>query len=371
MKPNNNLIKILIFTPSLYGGGAERTIVNLVQILIKHHYSVTIVIAKSIENNHEYPLPDGINLIRLHCKKTKFSFFKLIHHINKENPNIIFSTLNFSNILAYFANAFSFKRKVIVLREATHRYLSGETSFTNKLLTRYIYNNVNKVIALSEGVKDELVHDFKININKICVIYNPVDIVLINRLKNEYVSDFDFLLNPNVIIYVGRLHPQKDIFTLLKACKILKNKISFKLILLGAGPQEELLKKFCYENDLDDFVCFLGFKENPYKYIGRSSILVLPSNSEGFGHVIVEAMTLGIPVISSNCPSGPREIIKNNEFGELFEIGNYIELASKILYILGNSKRKNQLKRLGKKRAADFALNKIGQDYIRIFQELL
>lgn len=363
--------KILIFIPTLGGGGAERTIVNLAKSLNAMNYSIVIVVAKDSEKNYEEHFPNTIKIIRLHCKKTKYSFLKLIYHLRKENPTIIFSTLNFSNIYAYFANVLSCKHISIVLREATHRFLSGEVSLINKLITNYVYNKASKVVALSEGVKDELVDVFKINKKKISVIYNPVDIISINRMKDEPVYDFDFLKHTNVLIYAGRFHPQKDLFTLLKACKILKDRLPFKLLLLGEGSQEGLLKEYCNTNNLNEHVWFLGFKKNPYKYISRSDVLVLSSSSEGFGHVIVEAMALGIPVISTNCPSGPMEIIRNNEYGELVEIGNYKELASKILYIMTNSERKNELKILGQERAKDFALNKIGQEYHKMFRELI
>lgn len=364
-------IKILLFISSLGGGGAERTIVNIANGLVDRNYEVIIITAKNGSNVYEEFLSYKVKLETLNCSRTKYSVLRLAKSIKRINPDLIFSTLNFSNIVAFIANVISLSFKPVIVREATNRAVIGEVSIFNRLITSFVYNRVNRVIALSNGVKEEIVRHFWVKHSKVSVIYNPVDIEKIIELKNENVIDYEFSNSFHHIIALGRLHPHKDFLTLIKALQIAKESVNIKLLIVGDGNQKKMLKNYCDENDLNDLVSFLGFKSNPYKYINRSAILVLSSIVEGFGHVIIEAMSLGVPVISTNCMSGPKEIIKNNQYGEIVAVGDFNELAKKIVYLLKNDQRRKELSDLGKKRSKDFKLDSIVAQYEVLFSSAI
>jgi len=167
------------------------------------------------------------------------------------------------------------------------------------------------LVAVSKGVKDDLIENYGIKEDKIRVIYNLYDLEKIQELSKKKIENkYKEIFNFPVIISVGRLTKQKGQWHLIRAFKKVKEEITnIKLIILGKGELEDYLKKLACEMDLEKDVYFLGFQKNPFKFISKSKIFVLPSLYEGFPNALVEAMTCGIPVISSDCKSGPREIL--------------------------------------------------------------
>ncbi|ETJ35922.1 Glycosyl transferase, group 1, partial [human gut metagenome] len=163
-----------------------------------------------------------------------------------------------------------------------------------------------------------LIDNFYIDKMKTTVIYNPVDIKYIDSLKNEEIEDkYKYIFDENTIITSGRLTYQKGQWYLIRALKKVKKELpNAKLVILGQGELEKNLKKLVAELNLEDSVFFLGFKSNPFKYIKNSKVFVLPSLFEGFGNVITETMECGTIVISTDCKSGPKEILNPSNMEE-------------------------------------------------------
>lgn len=374
--------KIIIFIPSLAGGGAERTIVNIIKYLDKNLFQVKLVLVKHLrkyyqENKYEELIRDSCEIIyinrKLSIKSLPYIIFDLSRIIKKESPDLLFSTRFKSNVMMYAAKCIARFKGPIVLRESTNRTEEGINTI-EKLLISYAYNRANGVIALSNGVANDLRHNFKIENDKIRVIYNPVDTDEIIKLSNLPVEKKDqhlFSKDTISIISVGRLFDQKDHQTLLKAFKLVAERYPVQLLILGQGPLESELKSLSEKLCINDKVHFLGFKKNPYVYMKCSDLFVLSSKFEGFGHVLVEAMVVKTPVISSNCPSGPEEVLCGGEYGELFPVGNYEDLAKKIMRMLEDKHRSNQLVEKSSSRVNDFKANKIVQEYQDYFIEFM
>lgn len=364
--------KIMIFIYSLSGGGAERTIVNLINNLNKKKFEVVLVLGTTNNSDYIDLIDDKIKLIILNSKKLRYSLLKLRNCIIKEKPDILFSTINANNIIMLLARLLIFKNIPTIVRESNNRTQSGSVTLLNKLITNLLYNYVaSKVIALSKGVKEDLVNNFFIKENKIQVIYNPVEVEKIKQLSKQKLNGFNKNNNEKLIISVGRLVEQKDYPTLIKAFSILEKKVSSRLIILGKGPLEKKLKKICKDYGLEEKVQFVGFKNNPYKFMRAADLFVLSSKWEGFGHVIVESMAVGTPVISTDCKSGPSEIIGKNEYGKLVSVGNAEELSKNIISLLENPTLLDFYSKQGIKRANDFDAKTITEQYEKVFYSII
>lgn len=173
------------------------------------------------------------------------------------------------------------------------------------------YNKADRIFAVSNAIKDDLVKNFRLDENKIRVIYNPYDIERIKKLSQEQIEEeYKEIFQKPTIITAGRLSKQKGQWHLIRALKKVKEKIpEAKLVILGNGELENYLKELAAGLGLEKDVYLLGFQKNPFKYIARSTLYVFPSLYEGFPNALCEAMACGIPVISADCKSGPREIL--------------------------------------------------------------
>lgn len=362
--------KIMFFLFTLSGGGAERTVVNIMNNLNKNKYDVVLVLGNRKNDAYSQLLDKKIRIIDLDLSRLRYSIFQLRKTILEVNPNLIFSTMNPNNIMIAAANALTLKKTPLILREANNRTASGNVTFFNKILTRFFYNRyATSIVSLSRGVKADLVKNFNIKEEKIQVIYNPIEVEDIVSASREPVDDFIFDEANKYIITVGRLHEQKNHDMLIRAFENIKDRLNVKLIILGEGPLEQELNSYIEKKDLQKDVFLKGFKSNPYKYVAKSDLFVLTSNWEGFGHVIVESLSLGIPVISTDCKSGPREIIGNNEYGILVPVNDSKRLEEEIEKVLTSKIDLTELKYKGKQRSKDFKALKIVKEYELLFDE--
>lgn len=372
------LKKLMIFVPSLAGGGAERTIVNIIKHINKNKYQVVLVMIRNVKKDHQKSkylklVEEECKIIYLETTLSKMFIFdivlKLAKCIREEKPNILFSTIYKANIITFLGKVFSRYKVPLVLRESNNRTAEG-ISVINKKAVSYIYNRASRIISLSKGVAEDLIDNFNINSELINVIYNPVDIKEIRKLslQTEHLNIKSG--SEKLIISIGRLSEQKDFPTLIKAFKIVSEDINVKLIILGQGPLYGELYDLAKKLKIEDKITFLGFKENPYPYIKQSDLFVLSSQFEGFGHVITEAMALDTPVISSNCKSGPSEIIQDNISGGLFEVGDVNMLANKILTLLDDDLLKANYINAAARRVQDFEVKSIISQYEDVFDQM-
>lgn len=335
---------IALMIPYLTGGGAERVIATL-SLNMPENFNVYIITYTDTE--HKYPhkgkvininsnesnnvigkiINTIIRIYKVRKIKKKYNISKTISFL--ENPNII-------NILSRY------KDKIIVsVRNQKSKEIASSSKRLQKYIIKKVYNKADNVVAISCGVKDDLIDNFGISSKKTSVIYNPVDINYIDSLKSEEIEEeYKSIFKENIIITSGRLTYQKGQWHLIRAFREVKNKIhDAKLVVLGEGELEDELKTLVDELGLKQSVYFLGFKANPFKYIKMSKLFVLPSLFEGFGNVITEAMTCGTVVLSSDCKSGPKEILNPNNIEakinnvNLAEYGILVPVCSGKMYV--------------------------------------
>ena len=179
----------------------------------------------------------------------------------------------------------------------------------------------------SHYFKKEMKKKFNVNTS---VIYNPLNIKEIKKNSKEKLNKKFYKKKYLNIINVGRLTDQKDHLTLLKAVKVLTKNIKINLLIIGYGRNKKNLISYIKKNKIEDRVRIINELNNPYKFILRFDLFILTSKYEGLPNVLLESLALKTPIISTDCPSGPREILENNKFGTLFDIGDYKKLSNLI-----------------------------------------
>lgn len=346
---SNKKTKVLFVIPNLGKGGAERVLAILLENLDRSKMQPSCIFYNS---QHIYNIPDDVKIYSLDhhgeynlIKKIIYYIkilFKIKKIINIERPKVVFSFLNRTNLIVIFTRLLSsnFKNntKLIVSERTTPSVeLRGKPYRTMKFLIKILYPKADKIIVNSEGVKRDLIVNFNLPEEKISVIFNPLDIEKIKRLSKEKVIEhlwFDD--NIPMIINVGSLSEPKAQEYLLKAFKLVREEADCRLVFLGEGEKEEELKQLSVDLGISNDVAFLGFQNNPFKFIGRSDVFVLSSKFEGFPNALIEAMACGVPVISTRCQSGPEEIITDTVNGLLVPVGNEGKLAEAILKVITN-----------------------------------
>ena len=367
-------VRVLFFVYQMGAGGAARTLLNIINNLDRNRYQ-PILVTLNYDGSYESELKDDVIFRKVNTQRLSRSVFKLRRIIREEDVDIVFSTIPRVNTIAILATRLSFTKAKIVVREASN--LDGGIIERIKLRAfGFIYKLSDQVISLSEGVKKNLVERYKLNQDDIKVIYNPIDLknirekIKANQLKPEYQAFFK--PDRKNLINVGRLVSQKDQATLIKSFAKVNQKIDSRLIILGEGPLEAELKNLAKVLSVSDYVHFVGFQDNPYSFLEAADVFVLTSTYEGFGHVLAEALATGTPVVSTNCKSGPSEVLENGEYGRLAEVGNIDDIAENILTTLNlSSHALNDIIDKGYQRAQFFNAEDIVKQYQSTFEKML
>lgn len=376
----NRKITVAFFLPSLEPGGTERNVVHLVNTINKEKYAVSLVLGMA-HGDFMQEINSDIPVVSLGVSHSITTFFSLITYFKKNQPDIFVSAFPRINIICISAKIFSgVKTKIIISEHSIFSMLPViAKTFWRRLFARFfmpwlgrlMYPKADAIICVSQGVTDDLSNIVK-DVNKIKVIYNPVIDENIYQLAKEPL-DHPWFSDNNipVIIAVGRLVACKDYPTLFKAFgQVLKEQPS-RLVILGKGPEKEKLVNLVDQMGIAQHVIFLGFRPNPYKYMKRGSVFALSSLQEGFGNAIIEAMACGVPVVSTDCPTGPGEIIEHMKNGILVPVGKPQQMAQAILTVLENPALAQKLSVEGEKRAKFFSVEKSVKEYEKIFQELI
>lgn len=314
--------KITIFLPSLEVGGSERVMIALAQGFLNNGYRVDLVTARA-EGPFLNKLPVGLNLINLNVKRVLFSLKPLFYYLKNEKPDILLSALDYANLVALWARAVAKvpTKCYITVHNEIYSFYQQAPSLKDQIipyLMQKFYPWADGIIAVSHGVAQEISKFTGVNERKIKVIYNPViDNDFYEKAKEPVHHSWFIEKDDPLIIGIGRLTRIKGFANLIKAFAKIKDRFDGRLIILGEGEERKYLEQLIGEHKLGDRVQLLGCVDNPYKYLARADLFVLPSLSEGLPNVIVEAMALGIPIIATDCSSGPKEILCNYGLGKL------------------------------------------------------
>jgi len=348
--------KLILFMPSIEGGGVEKNFVIISNYLGKKFKLTQLITADKAHSKLFKKLKiinPSFKLNSFYPRRLKYFFclIELIKIITKEKNYVVFAFQ--ANV--YCALICKILNVKLIIRSNTSP--SGwKLNFFRKKIFKILLSLPNEIIVNSLEFKNE--YKSKFNLNPICIL-NPLDKDTIKEKSNEKIR-FDFFQNYKglKIIFIGRLVDQKDPLTFLKALSFIKNKINFRAVIIGKGYLYKDLKKFIEINDLSKQIKIINWKKNPYPYIKQSDTLVLTSKYEGLPNTLLEAIVLKKFIISTKCPTGPKEILDYGKGGELIEINDYKNLSKKIIEYNMNKKKFFKKVLFANKRLARFNYNK-------------
>lgn len=324
---------VALYMQSFAGGGAERVMINLAYGLAARGWRVDLLVARA-EGPYLSLIRPGITLIDLHCRRSLTSLPALALYLRRTKPDALLAAMGISNLLALWgASAARFRGRVVV---SVHINLSSHyenaTGLRGKLfpfLFRRFYPKADAIVAVSEASADDLKLAFGMPPERVCRIYNPVVTpALLEQAKEEIEHRWFAPGQPPVILAVGRLCEQKDYPTLLRAFALVQARLPAHLLILGEGPDRAELETLVSKMGLNGCVEMPGFAVNPYAYMARAAVYALSSRWEGLPTVLIEALACGAPVVSTDCPSGPREILQEGNYGPLVPVGDALALAA-------------------------------------------
>jgi len=417
-----NPIDIAILTGSLKGGGGERAVVNLARGFIDQGFKVDLILFWREGVYFDF-LPEEVRVIslsmnssnivhhsRLHrifrfifhrelksvhldflmkldkLRKRMRSYFgqksqglerwnpyvlRLADYLRETRPKALLAVMTEANLVAIKAKQLIYAPPRLILCEQVTLSLYLQEHYRNRSdfmgqWIKELYPKSNTIVAISKGVAKDLIENFGLPLEKVRVIYNPVMVSEVQRMAAEEVDHPWFKPDqPPVILGVGRLVPQKDFPTLLRAFSLVRQVRPARLVILGEGEERPKLEQIAYQLGIQNDVLMPGFVKNPYAFMAKSAVFVLSSAYEGFGNVIVEALLCGCPVVSTDCRSGPREILEGGRYGRLVSVGDVEGLARAILETLENPNKPAD-KEARIRRAMDFSIDKIASQYLEV-----
>lgn len=362
-----NKKRVCLYIGSMELGGIGKLMLHLMDEFLKKGITVDLFLMKS---GGEYfsQIPKEVNVF-IESGSYIRRIYKFIFYLRRRKPNVSISARQRQDIGNILGTILSCSGTLPIISLHTNVSVENRVNPDKKkdnlllnLISKILYRVPKKFIAVSEGVADDFSRRIGVERKRISVIYNPV--------YKPYDRDAD---NGNIhptykahakrkkyIIAIGRLTKAKDFETLIRAFKIVCQQRDVSLFILGEGPLRDSLEALIYELGLVENVFLLGYVENPLYYLSSAEALVVSSRWEGFGNVIVESLGVGVPVVSTDCQSGPSEILQGGKYGRLVKVGDYEAMSYAIVETIDNDSDPNFLI----ERAEDFATDKIAHEYL-------
>jgi glycosyltransferase involved in cell wall biosynthesis len=331
--------RIGVFVSFSGTGGVERMILNLCEGLAARGCRVDLLQVKA-HSQHLGQLPSMVHVRKLNAEHTLSSLPALVRYLKTEHPDALLAAKNRANQVAVLAKKASGVPTRVVVRMGTtvSAALAGKNRWRKLfwyLPMRLIYRNADAVVAVSQGVARDMARITGLPASGIQIIPNPVITPRIFRLARVPVPHTWLVKGGEpVIVGIGRLTRQKDFPTLIRALAGVRRKLPCRLIILGEGKDRGSLEHLAKRLSLSEQIAMPGFVENPYAYLKRAALFVLSSAWEGSPNALTEALALGVPVVATDCPSGPREILKDGAIGRLVPVGDPDALAAAMLATL-------------------------------------
>ena len=361
-------VDIALYLPSLSGGGAERVMVNLANGFRSRGVGVDLVLARA-EGPYLDEIASDVRIVDLKASRVATSLPALVRYLRSERPRAMLATMAHANIIAIWARKFArIAPGLLAVREANTMGISAENTrqLRGRLLplaTRFFYPRADAIIANSKGSAEDLCRHANIPAAKLHVVFNPLDLQAISA-RAEEKNDHPWFREPGppVILGTGRLTEQKDFQTLVRAFALARGRLEAKLIILGEGEDRQELEGLIGRMSLENDISLPGFVRNPYPLMKHASLFVLSSRWEGLPNALLEAIALGTPVVATNCPSGPAEILDNGRYGRLVPVGDPEALARAMMETIENPPDSSLLR----KRSEDFSSARIIDQYLEI-----
>jgi glycosyltransferase involved in cell wall biosynthesis len=360
--------RIACFFSTSGHSGVDRAVKHLIPDLARRGYQVDLL---HVDKHGPYldETPDGVRVIELGPSSTYLCLPSLVRYLRREKPAVLLSDKDRVNRTAMLAK--------FLAKSSCRQILSSGTTISIDLMHRgaierwlqknsmgKLYNYADKVIVTSKGVADDMASFTGLDRDHIDVVPSPV--IPDDTFDREYDRpEHPWFAEgqPPVILGVGELGMRKDFATLVKAFAQLRSQRECRLVILGKGKQEAMLKQLAKELGVEDDVDLVGFKTNVFDYMAHASLFVLTSLWEGLGFVLIEALALGTPSVSVDCPSGPSEILNNGEFGKLVPMKDEDALMHAMLQTLDNSMPREILQQA----ARPYSVSSATESYLRAF----
>lgn len=368
-------MKVLVLHGHLSMGGEERVLINVLKNLVELNYDVDLLITWDHRENNlfENEIPEKVNyeflfenydgkskiIKEIFRLRAKSSYLKKVEKIVKERKYDIVIDYS-SNLLKY---------KDLDIKVPVFAWIHFSLTFGEKLSGEKVekykkqYKKYDKILAICDTMKDEFVEILGMDKNKVELVYNPINLEIIKKKAENINLKYKNYLNDDYFLQVSRLTQQKqpehlvDIYYKLKQCGIKE-----KLYFIGDGEKVELIKQQIKKYKLENDVILLGQIENPYPFFKNAKLFVHTAKYEGLPTVLLESLAFGTPVVSYDCPTGPKDILgKNSEYGELISLNNKDEFVEKVYELMNNDKKYENYKKMSLIRANDFSMesNKI------------
>jgi glycosyltransferase involved in cell wall biosynthesis len=358
---------VALFLPTLYSGGAERVQLNLARYFLDRGLRVDLVVCKYFGSLKD-KVPEGIRLVSLDARKVMFSVPAYLRYLRIARPSVVLSSVENASIVSCIGKMLSSHRHRLLVR--LDNSLS-EPGILPLQMHRWpvmtaiasTFHAADAFVAVSGGLREQLSRLPGLGNKPIRRIYNPV-------IHDEFEAQADLTpaLPPSIkpgepfVLAVGRLHKQKGYSHLLLAFARVVEQRPSHLVILGEGDDREELQGLASSFGIAPYVHFLGYAPNPLAYMRHAAVFVLSSLAEGFGNVIVEALACGTPVVSTDCPHGPREILSGGRYGTLVQVGDVDALAHAITAKL-NAPKPAMSEEL-KEHLQLFSIETIGKRYV-------
>jgi len=373
--------KIFFLIGDLRGGGAQRAVVEVLKTMDFRKFSLTLVL-NSLEGPYLKEVPEHVKVLVLPKSPGIWQIFRrtrvLVKFLNKAQPDIIISSLTETNIYLLQAKPFVKPPMCFVITEQNNLSRNLRLLYAplrrwyKKIQVKLTYALADSIIAVSGGVKEDLVENYGVNTDKVIVIENPVNINDVKARAGQATPlPCGFDKSKKLLISVGRLAPQKGYFDMLEVFARIRQRISSKLIILGEGPLRKSLENKCRELALEEDVCMPGFVDNPWSQIQQADVYLSTSHWEGFSLSYIEAMACDVPLVVTDCDFGPRELIENGTNGLLAPVGHIDEIATTVIDLLQNKSLQNKLIIGGNKSAVQFDSKVIAHKYESLCEALI
>jgi glycosyltransferase involved in cell wall biosynthesis len=362
---------VVFVLPASVIGGAETKVFDLLRSL--HSFERVLITQSSLVNFYADLGIKTYVFDAFHCThphvltpRNIFAYARAIRTITeREKPDILLGIMHYGALFVTVAHDLFFLRaKPVVTIEgnlsAYFKSINRPPTVKESLLMKYCFIRAKGIIVPSDGVRADLIQNYSAGEEKVRTIYNGVDL---ERVKKASHNKILYQKDCPWIVTACRLDPQKDFATLLQAFRIIRDTTQAKLFIIGEGVLKDDIMRLSSELKVSEDVIMPGFQENPFPYISKADVFVLSSFYEGFGNVIVEAMALGVPVVSTDCPSGPREIVRDGEDGFLVSVGDAQGMAARCLLMLHDQRARERISYYGLQRAEDFSIQAMGKGF--------
>lgn len=364
MTSSSQEAKLALYLPSLRGGGAERVMVTLANGFAERGYPVDLVLVRA-EGPYLEGVADNVRVVGLEAARVATSLPRLVRYLRRERPVAMLSAMSHANVIAVLARQLAGVPTRIVVSEHANFSIARANAPSRRgrmmgHFMRWAYPHADRAVAVSKGVADDLANH--VRLQSIGVIYNPI-VTDTLKTSSQGEPDHPWLAQADlpVVLGVGRLTPQKDFSTLIRAFGRLRETREARLVILGEGELRSQLEVLVHQLGLHEDVSLPGFKGNPYAYMRQADLFVLSSGWEGLPTVLVEAMACGTPVVSTDCPSGPSEILENGRWGRLVPVGDEAALAEAMITTLSETEPPDVVGR-----AAEYSVDRAVEDYLHV-----